>query len=84
MDPAIVSFRQFSQFNPQQQQQQAPPQQQPPQAQNQPPPPNSNDLFQMSQMNQQGKEDRFHLIAPSHHHTPTHALNHHSHTQTHT
>ncbi|XP_070497126.1 GATA zinc finger domain-containing protein 14 isoform X1 [Chironomus tepperi] len=44
MDPAIVSFRQFSQFNPQQQQ---PPQQQ--QAQNQP----NNDMF-MSQMNQQG------------------------------
>ncbi|KAG5675002.1 hypothetical protein PVAND_004943 [Polypedilum vanderplanki] len=41
MDPAIVSFRQFSQFNPQQQQQ----------TQNQP---NNNDLFQMSQMNQQG------------------------------
>jgi hypothetical protein len=51
MDPAIVSFRQFSQFNPPQQQQQ---QQQQPQAQNQP---SNNDLFQMSQMNQQqGKE----------------------------
>lgn len=39
IDPAIVSFRQFPQFNPQQQQQ----------AQNQA----NNDLF-MSQMNQQG------------------------------
>lgn len=46
MDPAIVSFRQFSQFNPQQQQQQ------PPQAQNQQP--NNGDMFQISQMNQQG------------------------------
>lgn len=43
MDPAIVSFRQFSQFNPQQQQQQQ-------QAQN---PPSNSDMF-MSQMNQQG------------------------------
>jgi len=47
MDPAIVSFRQFSQFNPPQQQQQ----QQQQQAQNQP----NNDMF-MSQMNQQGKK----------------------------
>lgn len=41
LDPAIVSFRQYPQFNPQQQQQQP--------AQN---PPN-NELY-MSQMNQQG------------------------------
>lgn len=41
LDPAIVSFRQFPQFNPQQQHQQQPPSQ-----------PN-NDLF-MSQINQQG------------------------------
>lgn len=51
MDPAIVSFRQFSQFNPQQQQQQQQ------QAQN---PPN-NDMF-MSQMNQQGKNSSYKAI----------------------
>lgn len=42
IDPAIVSFRQFPQFNPQQQQQQV---------QNQP----SNDMY-LSQMNQPGNE----------------------------
>jgi hypothetical protein len=47
MDPAIVSFRQFSQFNPTQQQQQQPPPPPQPQAQN------SNEMF-MPQMNQQG------------------------------
>lgn len=46
LDPAIVSFRQFSQFNPQPQQQQ---QQQPQPAQQ-----NQNDMF-MSQMTQQGE-----------------------------
>lgn len=47
LDPAIVSFRQFSQFNPQPQQQPPPPQQQQQAQQNQ------NDMF-MSQMTQQG------------------------------
>lgn len=53
LDPAIVSFRQFSQFNPQPPPppQQAPPQQQQQQQQNQ------NDMF-MSQMTQQGKTSK--------------------------
>ena len=50
LDPAIVSYRQFSQFNPQ-----APPQPPPQQAQQ-----NQNDMY-MSQMTQQGELNHFHL-----------------------